>query len=689
MTSFLFNTLTDNRMNHLSRLSEVMYAGLCQKIGTPAKVWTIRAVMDMDDMINSPIERYNRFGSRLIGSRREGFRFESSDHNYAFHVRDNIIIVDLSNLDNINIFNLNIVLMEHSETPPGYVKLNLLTSTRGIVQSMTVMTGHDRYISTKKFCRIMHRCGVCVHYFVKETEKPSSHCSGSYWKGNLFGWNGCLVSQCWPQPALSWIERCQHKRWPDQSVLSEIKSNGCYIMPIGSKSSTFGNALEWKLQFSQAEKILFYTMNHTQFLCYGVLYIFLNEVMCSPNQDSLICSYFLKTVLLWEIQHNPDSVFWCPSNLLSCFWICFKRLCKFVLDSNCPNFFIPENNMFQNEIVGASHETLLSQLIGFYKMGVSCLLLSPTFSSILELAIGNPSFVRPFSEGHVISKFDMVECIKKEFDTMVFEMNSKENCFLTLRSITNLLQLPLSQFQLPVLQYAVATALINAAFYVARNCAPNTNKTWYKLDRMIINALRLSSRIGPGSYILYLGVYYYNTRRYNETICICELLRQRLLQQTAWMYFAFQEGMYTQDLNILSKLMKNAWLKRINFSKVTTYIAELYSEYQESENYLVISPYVLQHMLHVLSSIQLGNMSLCPESPSDPRALLDLDDTEYNMLEPTDVSWQILGICQHVTGNLHGALRSYQMSLRQKSSNRIRRATETRIGVVLQQLHGR
>lgn len=89
--------------------------------------------MDMDDMINSFIERYNRFGFRLIGSCREGFRFELLDYNYVFYVRDNIIIVDLFNLDNINIFNLNIVFMEYFEIFLGYVKLNFLILIRGIV----------------------------------------------------------------------------------------------------------------------------------------------------------------------------------------------------------------------------------------------------------------------------------------------------------------------------------------------------------------------------------------------------------------------------------------------------------------------------------------------------------------------------------------------------------------------------
>lgn len=89
--------------------------------------------MDMDDMINRFVERCCKVGCRLIGSWREGFRFELLDYNYVFYVRDNIIIVDLFNLDNINIFNLNIVFMEYIEIFLGYVKLNFLILIRGIV----------------------------------------------------------------------------------------------------------------------------------------------------------------------------------------------------------------------------------------------------------------------------------------------------------------------------------------------------------------------------------------------------------------------------------------------------------------------------------------------------------------------------------------------------------------------------
>lgn len=45
-----------------------------------------------------------------------------------------------------------------------------------------------------------------------------------------------------------------------------------------------------------------------------------------------------------------------------------------------------------------------------------------------------------------------------------------------------------------------------------------------------------------------------------------------------------------------------------------------------------------------------------------------------------DISWQILGICQELSGNLHGALCAYKKSLAcEQTLNRIRSASEERI----------
>lgn len=82
-------------------------------------------------------------------------------------------------------------------------------------------------------------------------------------------------------------------------------------------------------------------------------------------------------------------------------------------------------------------------------------------------------------------------------------------------------------------------------------------------------------------------------------------------------------------------------------------------------------------------------MSRCLQSLTDLRTLLLYDHGMYVPLDMRDISWQILGICQHVAGDLHGALQSFRESLRQKPRHRIQKATETRIGLVLQQLRER
>ena len=44
-----------------------------------------------------------------------------------------------------------------------------------------------------------------------------------------------------------------------------------------------------------------------------------------------------------------------------------------------------------------------------------------------------------------------------------------------------------------------------------------------------------------------------------------------------------------------------------------------------------------------------------------------------------DISWEIVGICQQMTGNLQAALYSYQQSLTQYPTHKIHNATQMRI----------
>ena len=90
--------------------------------------------------------------------------------------------------------------------------------------------------------------------------------------------------------------------------------------------------------------------------------------------------------MFWAIQlHSP--IKWKPCNLLSCFWTCFKLLISWVDKGECPNFFIPQNNMFRVKVVGHKQAVLFEKLHSLYNEGIICLLLSPTIGEYLEKSI--------------------------------------------------------------------------------------------------------------------------------------------------------------------------------------------------------------------------------------------------------------------------------------------------------------
>lgn len=186
-------------------------------------------------------------------------------------------------------------------------------------------------------------------------------------------------------------------------------------------------------------------------------------------------------------------------------------------DSCCPNFIIPGNKVF-----GAPREALLSQILVYYEMGVECVKLSPTICSIVDKAYCDVSF----TWGHDVSRLDMDMTINAELTHNHHPMFTLEICNLRLESISSLFQLSLSPFQTLALQFSTSDGLVQTSFVLAKHSANKRNKIWYNLDKMIINMLRLSSRIGHLSQILCLGVYFYNTERCHKVQDIIKIFRK-------------------------------------------------------------------------------------------------------------------------------------------------------------------
>lgn len=121
-------------MSDNCRVSEVLYVGLCRQIGTPTEVTVRRELSDMEVMINNSLEENRYIGIKTVysGSYKEDFRLKSSDIDTMIWFFDLKVITNISQSSDYDISKHCIILMEDSDTPPEFVKLQLLSSPPGI-----------------------------------------------------------------------------------------------------------------------------------------------------------------------------------------------------------------------------------------------------------------------------------------------------------------------------------------------------------------------------------------------------------------------------------------------------------------------------------------------------------------------------------------------------------------------------
>jgi hypothetical protein len=429
-------------------------------------------------------------------------------------------------------------------------------------------------------------------------------------------------------------------------------------------------------------------MNHCQFLTYGLLKLFLKEVLNNgvSDDEKLLCSYHMKTAVFWMIQQNtiPN---WCPQNLLKCFWYCFKLILKWVYEGVCPNFFIPENNMFLSKIHGAAQNRLFARLFTFYEKGLASLLHSPSLRCYIVNALYNPRLSICIDEHTLVAE---VEFDRKMFMEILENSSlpaSSDLCFIVkyLNTVQQLTVSPLTQYQVPMLQVLTVSFLRGAAF-ILHNMYSNTakNKLVYIADRMSCHMLKLAIKFGCISNRLYIAMYYYKTLRYTEALSVIEMSKVNLAQP-----YLMYDGMvdterYTEAVGgqSWSTKLTHAVVWDINLDNKITYIKELIPEQlvslQNHVEEMLIPPLVVLYMLEFLCYRHIDTMR-AQTALTDLQVLVHQGRRLYVPVILRDISWQILGICQQISGDLQAALYSYQQSLTQYPFHKLQIATFKRI----------
>nr|XP_022298643.1 uncharacterized protein LOC111107651 [Crassostrea virginica] len=658
-------------------ISKSVYVGLCFKIGTPQQVAIRRDVVDIKELLEHKVTSTDYHVRMESGSRREGFRFKDSDQDTMYWSNDIQVLWDFSQSALYNTHSHALILCDSSESPPGFTLLWLpLERADSRILSSCVRINRALYISSA-----MYRHNTCT--VLRPDSTVHGPCSSGSDGGFEYDYAHCFVSDFWPPSASTWTDGCQS--WPPPNVVNDIVRSGCHFVAIGHKLGNHADN-EWRISFSQAEQKLVYAMNHTQFLTYGLLKLFVKEFnRGKTEEEKLLCSYHMKTAVFWAIQLNTID-HWCPQNLLAGFWVCYKLLLNWVYEGVCPNFFIPENNMFLNKVHGVAQRNLFTQLNGLYEKGIAFLLQNPYISYYIMNVLCNPSFSVCTDECSMISEvvldLDLFMEIYR-FDAVPQNINLP-TCIKYLSLIEQLIRSPLRQCQVPMLQKLTATVLHTSAF-VLHEIYTNTsggNKQMYIADRRSCYMLKLAAKLGYVSDLLYIAMYFYQTSRHREALSVIEMTKVKLAQPGLMYMVQVDPQRYTEAVGgrSWSYKMKHAVAYDIQLYNYICYIDELTPEQQSSllnhRKVLYIPPYILLHMLEFLCCRHVDSMR-AQAALNDLQVLVHHDQGVF--VEPRDISWEILGICQQMTGDHQAALYSYRQSLRQDPLQKLDTATRQRI----------
>nr|XP_022286728.1 uncharacterized protein LOC111099655 isoform X1 [Crassostrea virginica]XP_022286729.1 uncharacterized protein LOC111099655 isoform X1 [Crassostrea virginica] len=496
-------------MHHIPRLSEAVYVGMCRYVGSPTELRIRREVADTVEVVMRPVCILSGLDRMKSGSHREGFRLQTSDFDYMLWLSDHKVICDLSQINLCRIPQHTVILMECEDLPPGFTRLKLMTpSGNQKVKSSCVTINNEIFISSVLYrahmLEILQAADVIMRSAIQH-----GPCATFDHHGLEAEYAYCFRSHHWPNLALPWIQRCQLKNWPPEYVLSSIIKDGCHVVPISSSPLNPERGCEWRMSFSRAEQMLISSMNHCQFLCYGLLKIFLKEVINSTENESCLCSYFMKTVVFWVIQ-NDNHLSWVPENLLVCFWTCFKLLISWVNLGECPNFFIPQNNMFRVKVVGQKQVALFNQLFGLYCKGISCLLLSPTIGEYLYMPIVDRTLTFRTDEGSIIHSCRLDICLFREIQSVDAMRSSLLKGIIELFiSIEQIQTYRLSSFQTATVQRLLCKCLQFFSWFLSGQITEeiSNKKRAYMCDNSL-KMMKLASKIGCVSDILYLAMLY-------------------------------------------------------------------------------------------------------------------------------------------------------------------------------------
>lgn len=672
-------------------LSAPLYDMMLLLVGSEEAIAINRSELDvLDELYNQmttvPIHR------RTAGSAKEGLRMKGSDMDTLYFMTDHHVVLDLTDALSYDLAIETVILMEYQEDLPGTVYLRLLhmhPSNKGISKTSCIQKNSHTYLSSRVFLEnarsIYHGHKVTKHGPCQTNKVFDIEYDGAV------GFAG----RKWPPQTNDWITRCLKYGWPKKQIVESITSSGCDFVPVGSRQSRQNNDpnldLEWRLSFVQAEQTLVRAMNHSQFLCYALLKAFLKEVLNKDvkEEEKLLCSYFLKSAMFWCIQTDPTYE-WSRENFFKCFWKCFKLLLQWVYTGYCPNFFIPQNNLFVCKIVGADQQRLFTQMYDLYCSGEKCLAKCSFLQKFMNQYFSN-SLISEIPADIIFDEYDRDVAVYHSMQGICGLLNQElkygwkslyKVCHMDVSNMSNIEQILIMRH---VLNFYHRIAFVEQCYCHCKTKCNRNRQTYQKHKKVGARLLKLISEFGCASDPLYLALFHYIHGKFRQSLKILKETKTKLYQDYIFYWNECGEKQaYAKELfgKPMSVKMKAAMVFDITLLPSTEF-SELDIEIclikaSKLRRCLVISPFVLLHFLTFLCHHHLAS-PLAAQSLWELHTLVHANNDRYIVSYTRDIAWDILGICHHLFGNLDQALLAYYTSQQQRTFHFITEAIKRRI----------
>ncbi|CAB4029957.1 Hypothetical predicted protein [Paramuricea clavata] len=213
-----------------------------------------------------------------------------------------------------------------------------------------------------------------------------------------------LAIKCdgWPLCAQEWLSR--PRCWPNQDIVQAIVECGFHIV---CKRSSEG---DFRLSYSNAETILIQNLSDLQHKTYRAFKSFVSHFKnewSSINIKNILCSYHLKTILLWYCEKS-DPRDWTEERIVGHLLSLIDDLISALKERNLPMYFMPKYNLME-QMDGSTEvvEKIVELRFNLHSITEAIICEEPNILDWVNFFFNLlPGLLQPFKEGIEKRNFD-------------------------------------------------------------------------------------------------------------------------------------------------------------------------------------------------------------------------------------------------------------------------------------------